>query len=121
MVHGYFPSGVNMPYVYVAVIFGEKTSNVSFVLDTGFSGDLKIDEWTANDLGVVEADQIDFTNANGEIISAGFVLGYAEMENRRVPVRIVIANGSRLAGMGLFTVFGYRIVVDTRKKTAHLE
>jgi predicted aspartyl protease len=110
-----------LPHVHVDVIFGGKMMDITFVLDTGFSGDLKIDDSTANDLGIFLANQTDFTNANGEIISAGFVLGYAEMENRRAPIKIIIVSGSRLAGMGLFMVFGYQAVIDGRKRRAYLE
>lgn len=121
MVNGFFLPGVNLPHVHVDVVFGERRGNLVFVLDTGFSGDLKIDELAANELGIFEADQVDFTNANGEIISVGFVRGYAEMEGRKAPIRILIVNGSRLAGMGLFLVFGYRVIVDGKRKIVQLE
>jgi predicted aspartyl protease len=121
MIHGYFSPDANLPYVHVGVVFGEKIVQGAFILDTGFSGDLKIDYQTAQELGIVEADEIGFVNANGERVLGAFVYGYADMENRRVPIRIIIVNGSQLAGMGLFTVFGYRIMVDGKNRTAHLE
>jgi hypothetical protein len=43
------------------------------------------------------------------------------MEGRRIPVRIIVVNGPQLAGMGLFTVFGYRVVVDGKNRVAYLE
>jgi predicted aspartyl protease len=93
-----------------------------FVLDTGFSGDLKLDQQTAADLGIVAVQSdVPFINANGDRILVDLAHGFAEMDGRRAPIRILIGGGMPLAGSGLFSVFGYRVVVDYKNKTAHLE
>ena len=62
-----------------------------------------------------------FINANGERILVDAAYGFAEMEDRKASIRILIGNGTPLAGSGLFSVFGYRVVVDYKNRTAHLE
>jgi predicted aspartyl protease len=121
MIYGYFSTDANLPYVHISVVFAGTTVDSAFVIDTGFSGDLKINGDTANELGIIEADGTDFVNANGEVVSAGFVNGYAEMEGRKASIKIIIVNGSQLAGMSLFSAFGYEIVVNCKSRTARLE
>ncbi len=87
MIYGNISVDNNLPYVHVGLVVDKTTVHPEFVLDTGFSGDLKIDTETAADLGInVTLSGSRFTNVNG-----------------------------------LFSVFGYRIVVDCKNKTAYLE
>lgn len=104
------------------MILGGKVVASEFVLDTGFSGDLKIDEQVAKELGVVAGVQgMRFRNANGESIFAKSVHGFAELEGRRVPIKILVVDGMSLAGMGLFGAFGYRISIDCKNEEVYLE
>lgn len=121
MVHGYFLHGINLPYVEVSIFSGKKISRSAFVLDTGFSGDIKIDERMADEFGIIPVDEVDTINANGERVRVGFANGYAEMEDRKILVDILIFGGPPLAGMGLFWLFSYKVVVDPKNRTAHLE
>jgi predicted aspartyl protease len=121
MIQGSFLIDENLPAISVAVSFGQTVLYPSFILDTGFSGDLKVDEQTAADLGIVAPGVGYVTNANGERVLAGLAQGYAEMEGKKAPITIIIINGAHLAGIGLFSVFGYKAVVDCRKKEAYLE
>jgi predicted aspartyl protease len=112
----------NLPRVHVGVVLGEVVAHPEFVLDTGFSGDLKIDEQTAKELGIVpRVLDLPFKNANGENVFAKAAHYLAEMEGRRAPVRILVINGMPLAGMGLFSVFGYRISIDCKNEEVYLE
>jgi len=122
MIHGRFAVDRDLPYVQVGLVLGRDTVYEEFVLDTGFSGDLKIDEQTAADLGIV-ATQSDmpFMNANGERIFTDVAQGFAEMEGRRAPIRILVGSGMPLVGSRLFSVFGYRAVVDYKDRTVRLE
>lgn len=121
MIHGYFSPDANLPYIRLGLVFAGRIVQSDFVIDTGFSGDLKIDRQTARELGVLATYETRFVNANGEIVFVEFVQGYAEMENKRVPIRIVIVNGPQLAGMGLFSASGYDVIVSGKNRTARLE
>jgi predicted aspartyl protease len=76
MINGYFLTDANLPHIHVSMILGGIIVNSAFIIDTGFSGDLKINGDTANELGIFEANGTDFVNANGEVVSAGFVYGF---------------------------------------------
>jgi|SRR5580704_7231365 predicted aspartyl protease len=121
MVHGSFLADRDLPTIQVAVAFGQTVLFPTFILDTGFSGDIKVDQQTAEELGIIAQGVGYIDNANGERVPAQFSPGYAEMEGKKKPISIVIANGPHLAGIGLFSLFGYKVVVDCKNKTAHLE
>jgi predicted aspartyl protease len=121
MIYGKFSSDTNLPYVHIGVTFRGIIVYPSFVLDTGFSGDLKIDWSIAEDLGITETFEVPSVSAHGQRIPVRGVIGHAEMEGRIAPVRILIGEGTPLAGIRLFSVFGYRAVVDCKNKEAYLE
>ena len=121
MIRGSFSLDRDFPEVVLPVFFGQKVLHLPFILDTGFSGDLKIDEKTAVDLGITVTNEGYFINANGESVPAGTVRGYADMEGRKVHVTIIIKNGASLAGGALFSALGYKVVVDYKNREAHLE
>lgn len=121
MVYGYFLDGIDVPYIEVMVFLGKKAVRSVFVMDTGFSGDLKIDEQLARELGVIAIEEGHIANAQGEKIRVGRTRGYVELEGRKILVSIFILTGAQLAGIGLFSAFGYKVVVDCKHRTAHLE
>ena len=121
MLHGYFSSGTNVPRIEVAIFSHEKVLRLACILDTGFSGYLKIDEQAASDLGIVSDMDMYGVNANGEKMSGRVAYAYVELEKRKMLVEILIFNGPALAGIGLFASFGYKVVVDCKNKSVHLE
>ena len=121
MVYGAFLADRDLPTIQVPIAFRETVLLPTFILDTGFSGDIKVDHQTADELGIVAQAVTYIDNANGERVAAQLSQGYAELENKKKPVAIIIADGPPLAGMGLFTMFEYKVVVDCKNKTAHLE
>ncbi len=121
MIYGKFSRDKNLPYIQVGVSVRDAIVYPKFVLDTGFSGDLKINPSTAKDLGFVGTFEVPSVSAHGQEILVDAVVGYAEMEGRKAPIRILIGDGELLAGIGLFSVFGYRAVVDCKNKEAYLE
>lgn len=121
MVYGSFLSDRDLPAVQVKISFGETILSPIFILDTGFANDIKVDQQTADDLGIVTQGISRISNANGQVVFGGISPGYADREGKKRPISILIAPGPHLAGMGLFTLFEYKVVVDCKNKTAHLE
>lgn len=121
MVHGSFLTDRDLATIQVPIAFRETVVLPTFIIDTGFSGDIKVDPQTADELGIETQGVAHIDIANGEQIAAGLSQGYVELENVKKPVAIIIANGSPLVGMGLFTLFKYKVVIDCRNRTAHLE
>ena len=121
MIWGSFRQEEKLPTIPVGLSFKKAIFSSMFILDTGFSGDLKIGEETAASLGIVPKTFGYTINANGKKTSVGLAQGYAEMEGRKAPITIHITNGPHLAGIGLFTVFKYKVVVDCRSRETYLE
>lgn len=121
MVYGSFLADRDLPTIQVAIAFGQTVLFPTFILDTGFSGDIKVDHQTAEELGIAAQGVGHTINANGERVLAQFSPGYAEIEGRKKPISIVIADGPHLAGIGLFSLFGYKVIVDCKNKTVHCE
>lgn len=122
MIYGHFSDETNLPYVHVGVVLESlDVFQLESVLDTGFSGNVKMNTQIAIDLGIVFSHNTEFITANGEVVTTEAAYGFVEMEGRKVHVKIAIADGVSLAGCGLFSVFGYRAVVDYKNRTAYLE
>ena len=94
MVDGFFLNLRDLPAVKVPVVFGEAVSSPDFILDTGFSGDIKVDPRTANDLGIDldEAAITHISNANGQRVPARLAHGFAELEGKKKPMSIILSN-----------------------------
>jgi predicted aspartyl protease len=121
MIEGSFLDFHPLPTVKVLVKFDETVVYSQFVLDTGFSGDLKVDPQTAAGLGIENLGTKYIHNANGQRVLVGFAYGFAELENKKKSVEIIVADGPHLLGIGFLAVFGYKSVVDCKNWICHLE
>ena len=72
-----------LPALKVVVEFNGAVSDPELIIDTGFTGDIKIDLKTAGELGIGNLDVTSIENANGQLVPAGFTYGFVEMENRK--------------------------------------
>ena len=121
MIRGFFhPTRPNIPVIQLAVAWGQSVTYPHFVLDTGFSGDLKVSKEVAQDLGLVPIATEPVSNMNGQIVQAPVALAYAEMEGEKKPVSILILEGMHLAGIGLYSKFGHKLVIDCKNRTIEL-
>lgn len=110
-----------LPALKVVVEFNGAVSDPEFIIDTGFTGDIKIDLKTAGELGIGNLDVTSIENANGQLIPAGFAYGFVEMENRKRSIEIVVADGPHLLGINFLATFGYKAIVDAKNWECHLE
>lgn len=122
MIRGYFhPANLNIPVIQIAVAWGQSVIYPHFVLDTGFSGDLKVSNQVAKDLGLIPIAMEPVTNMNGDIVQTPVALAYAEIEGEKKEVSILILDGLHLAGMGLYTKFRHKVIIDCKNRTIELE
>ena len=123
MVDGFFLNIRDLPAVKVPVVFGETVSSPDFILDTGFSGDIKVDTQTANDLGIDlnDAAITYIGNATGQRVPARLAHGFAELEGKKKPMNIIVADGPHLVGISFLSAFGYTAVVDCKNWECYLE
>ncbi len=121
MIKGFFlPAAPDVPVFPLFVSWNDTTVSPFFILDTGSTGDLKITPEMARDLGLESTGVGKITIANGQTFETRIAVAYASMEGVREPVSIVIEEGSPLAGIGLFTKFGYKVVVDCQNRLVEL-
>jgi predicted aspartyl protease len=123
MVNGAFLDFINLPAIKVPIEFQGGVSAPLFIIDSGFSGFLKVNSETAKDLGMEESklDVAHFRNANGERIPARLAYGFAELENQKKSIEIIVADGPELLGIGFMSTFGYKAIIDCKNWEARME
>ena len=121
MIEGFFlPHARNVPVVPLIVGSGDKLASAFFVLDTGFTGDLKVNKYTAGLLGLTIVGSETMTTATGHMMTVPVAIGQIVMQGVRKDVSVLIEDGSQLAGIGLLTKFGFKVEVDCRHRTVTL-
>jgi predicted aspartyl protease len=113
----------NLPTLRVPVEFNGAVSNPDFIIDTGFSGCLKVDSATAKELGIEEdkLDVVHVRNANGQKVPAGLAHGFAELESKKRAVEILVADGPYLLGINFIATFNYKAIIDCKNWECRLE
>ncbi len=76
------------------------------VIDTGFSGDIKLAEEFAEQLGLEMLYMHGTTLANGQTHDVPAALGFVWVDKRLKEVTILIAPGETMIGIGLFKKLG---------------
>ena len=118
MVKGFFLG--NVPWIQVGIAWGHAVQGSAFILDTGFTGDLQVSKKIAIDLGlqVFGVEQVKI--ANGSIVNVPTALALAFVDGILNVVTVLISDGALLAGIGFFSKFGFKAIVDCKFKTVEL-
>lgn len=111
----------NIPLVSVAVASEESVVTPIVILDTGFTGDLQIPPKLADELRLKVIGATRAQIAGGQILEVPIALAQAAMEGEVRNIEVLISQGLPLAGIGLFSKFSYKAVVDCKYKTVVLE
>lgn len=110
----------NTPWIQIAVSWGISAQAPFAILDTGFSGDLQVTPEIAKELNLKITGATKATIANGKTISVPVALAIASLEGGSQYIQVLIASSTPLAGIGLFSKFGYTAVVDCKFKQVSL-
>ena len=122
MIKGFFlDSNQNIPVFKIAIGKGDLTQEPYVTLDTGFTGEVKLDPQTASDLELSIDGMEAMTDVHGNTSETPVSYAYASLENELLPIKVTVSPGSQLAGIGLFTKFGYKASVDCKNRTVELE
>jgi len=119
MVQGTFVK--NTPFVSVTIAWNDALRNAAFILDTGFTGDLQVTPKIAQELGLEVIAVTPITIADGKTVQMQTALAIAALEGTTNFVTVQISDSLPLAGIGLFTKFSYKAVVDCKYRTVNLE
>ena len=121
MIRGLFVhTAPNTPVFELRLSWQGAVAKEYFVLDTGFTGELKITPDTARGLGLLPLASQRLILADTTAVEIPITEVEAEMEGGVRPVAAIIAPGAQLAGIGLLTKFGYKAVVDCKYRTVEL-
>jgi clan AA aspartic protease len=119
MVNGFMRG--NIPLIVVTVVNKSNILDITFTLDTGFTEDLLITKEIANELEITPESYINIQNANGQTVGIDVSYANSIIENEKKEVQVFISDGLPLLGIGFLTKFGYRAIIDCKKRTVTLE
>jgi len=111
----------NIPLISIILKQNKLVETIAFVLDTGFTGNLQVTPEIASYLGLNPMGISFVQMANGQTISVPIAAISATIEGITKTVPVLISNGMPLAGIGLFSQFGYTVIVDCKKKEVYLK
>lgn len=97
----------NQPIVSVIVGSPLGVKELVALIDTGFSGKLKLSPKEALELGLVVTHTEPITLANEQSVTMRASIAEVALENTRSTVNVIIDTGMALIGMGLLERFGY--------------
>lgn len=119
MVRGEFIG--NLPCVNVNIGWGQAVQSSTFVLDTGFTGDLQVNYDIAKELNLEVIGVIGTKIADGKIVSMPTAIAIASMEGVKNYVDVFISEGTPLLGIGFLAKFSYKATIDCKYKNVGLE
>ena len=105
----------NRPLINLVIGWGLKTKEVLALVDTGFTGELKLSAKEAIDLGIASTHLKFVQLANGEKSQMYAGLAMVSMEGVENMVSALISGGMPIIGVGLLKRFGYNLNIDFKK------
>ncbi len=111
----------NIPYIPVDIKWGDAIQSHVVVLDTGFTGDIKVTHEMARDLGLEELGIGSIQTGDGKIVNLPISVAIASMPHAQLFVDVIICESLPLAGIGFLSKFGYKALVDCKNKKVNLE
>lgn len=111
----------NRPLIPLVVGWNRGVQEIVALVDTGFSGELKMPSKTIDELGleITHAEQV--LLANGEHAYMRASLAFVAMEGDTQEVNVLISDGPAVIGGGLLRLFGYKLTVDYKVDSVTLE
>lgn len=102
----------NRPIIKLTIAKGLKAQKVVALVDTGFTGELKISSKEAMDLEIIpdHFNRVELADGKTIIMFAG--LAEVSMENVKNSVEVLISNGIPTIGVGLLRIFNYNLNID---------
>lgn len=111
----------NQPLILITVVWRGSIQKVVALIDTGFTGDLKLPPEQAKELGLRITHTEPVVLANQQIMGMSVALAYVTMENTKNLVEVLIGNGMPIIGVGLLKRFGYLLNINFRFNTLTLK
>lgn len=110
-----------IPIIKVALAGEQSIQTPTFILDTGFTGDLQVTPQIAQELGLQVTGVTTARIASGELVSIPTANALASLEGMVNMVQVFISDSFPLAGISFLEKFDYKAIVDCKYKTVILE
>lgn len=111
----------NQPLISLAVGWSLGIQEIVALIDTGFSGELKVSPTLASQLGLETTHAEPVTLADETTVNIPASLAVVSMENTKDIVSVLIAHGIPIIGVGLLKRFGYALHIDFKKDALILQ
>lgn len=122
MIQGFFIGNPpNVPIIQLTISWKNMVLQPAFILDTGFSGDIKITQFLANELGLKPHGYESITTADNTEVICPIAISDASIEEVKKSVEVLIGQGFPLAGIGLLKKFGYKAIVDCKNENLYIQ
>lgn len=119
MITGYIRS--DRPHIPIAIGQGQNVQEIVALVDTGFTGELKLSPELAKDLGITTKEVQDVMVGNGENAPHGVGRAYVSMDGIKREVSVFVGNGPTVIGIKLLRNFGFKLTVLPTENIFYLE
>lgn len=120
MIHG-LVAKENRPLIPLVVGWNRGVQEITAMVDTGFSGELKIPAKMIDELGLEITHAQPVLLADGTNATMRASLAFVAMEGVTKEVNTLISEGPAVIGGGLLKLFEYRLIVDYKRGSVELE
>ncbi len=120
MITGAFAEN-SLPYVPIDVLWEDVVQSVLMVLDTGFTGDIKITPEIAQELNLTNFNIVSIKTGDGKVVDLPSYSAIASIPNTKLFVDVIVSEGVPLLGIGFLKKFGCKATVDCKNRVVQLE
>jgi len=111
----------NRPLISLIIGWKLGVQEIIALVDTGFTGELKISPDKAVELGLETTHTEPVKLADENIVNMEASLAIVSMEGAVNVVDVLIAKGMPIIGVGLMRRFGYALNIDLKYNTLNLQ
>ena len=111
----------NRPFISIIIGWRLGVQEIIALVDTGFTGELKIPKNKALELGLVLTHAERIRLADDNIVNMPASLALVSMEGVTNMVTVLISKGMPIIGVGLLKRFGYALNIDFKYNTLILQ
>ena len=111
----------NQPLISLAVGWNLSVQEIVALIDTGFSGELKVSPALASQLGLQTTHTEPVTLADETTVNIPASLAVVAMENTKDIVSVLVAQGTPIIGVGLLKRFGYALNINFKNDSLTLQ
>lgn len=111
----------NRPLISLIVGWSLGVQEIVALVDTGFTGELKISPLLASQLGLQTTHTEPITLADEKTVDMQASLALVSMEGVANVVSVLISQGTSIVGVGLLRRFGYALNIDFKYNSLTLQ